>query len=201
MNLHLISLLFYIWRKKVYREGDLARSQDEIDTLHAAAQTNRSGSVRVDRSVLQTAHAAQFGIVADVHILDAAAVQNTYVVTDITVIGSMCLRVLVNHPLDLMNHLRTVTIQGEDIRQARTQFVEDRDLTTTAFVHHRHTHTVSERALSVHEDCIHVLDAGVVADMVVGDVVMDVVQVCVVTDLAVMQGGVVDTRMDLQTAR
>ena len=117
-------------------------------------------------------------------------------VTDVSVIGGMLLCVRINEALDLMNHLRTVTVEREDIRQTGTQLVEDRDLTSAAFVHHRYTHAVAERAAAVHKDRVHVLDAGVAADVVIGDVVVDVVQMAVVAHFAVMQRGIVDTRVD-----
>ena len=126
------------------------RGDNEIRALDTAGQPHRCGLVGVDRTVLQTTHAAQFGIVTDPHVLDRTAVQNPYVVSDITVIGSMRLRIRVYEVLQLLDHLRTVTIQRQDIRQTRTQFIEDRNLTTTAFVHHRHPNTVTERRLAVH---------------------------------------------------
>ena len=152
-----------------------ARSEDEIDTLHAAAEANRSELVGVDRSVLETTHAAQLGIVADLDVLDASAVQDTYVLADVTVVGSLCLGVRINLALEFRNHLRTMAIERQDIREAGRELVEDRYLTTTAFVHHRNTHTVTERRFAVHEDSVHILDAGLRADGVVGDVVVDVI--------------------------
>ena len=135
------------------------------------------------------------------HILDRTAVEDTHVVAYIAMIGSMLLGIGVDELLHLMDHLRTVTIEGKNIRQTSGKLIEDRDLTTTAFVHHRHTDTVTESGLTIHENRIHILDAGVATDVIVRDVVMDVIQVRIVAYLAVMQGRVIDTRMDLQPTR
>ena len=116
-------------------------------------------------------------------------------------IGSLRFRVLVDAALQLMNHRRTVTVEGEDIRQAGGELIENRNLPSAAFVHHRHAHSVSERRLAVHEDGVDVLDTGVVADVIVGDIVMDVIEVRIIAHFAVMQSGVIDARMDLQPTR
>ena len=177
------------------------RSEDEIDTLHTAAQMHRSRLVGVDRTVLESANAHQFGVVANTDILDAAAVEDAYVVADVAVIRCLCFGVRINLALQLMYHRRTMTIKRQHVRQAGTQFVEDRYLTSTALVHHRYAHAVTESRLAVHEDGIDVLDTGVVADVVVGDVVVDIVQVRLVAHFAVVQHGVVDTRVDLDAPR
>ena len=53
------------------RVADLhAGSDDKIRALDTAAETNRSGFVGVDRTVLEPAHTAQFGVVTYVHVLD-----------------------------------------------------------------------------------------------------------------------------------
>ncbi len=122
-------------------------------------------------------------------------------IANITVIRSLRLGIGIDLALQLMNHRRTMTIECQYIRQTRTQFVEDRYLATTAFIHHRHTHSITESRFAVYEDGIDVLDAGVGADTIVGDIVMDIVQVRIVAHLAVMQGSIVDTRVNLQPAR
>ena len=93
-----------------------------------------------------------------------------------------------------------MTVEGEDICETCAQFVEDGNLPSASFVHNRYTHSVSERAGTIDEDSVDVLDTGVVADIVVGDVVMDIVEVRLVAHFAVMQHRVIDTRVDLDTS-
>ena len=100
-----------------------------------------------------------------------------------------------------MNHLRAVTIERQDICQTGTQFIKNRYLTATTFVHHRHAHPISESSTTIHEDGVNILDTGVVTDMIIGYIIMDVIEVAVVAYLAVMQRSMIDTRMDLQSTR
>ena len=124
-----------------------------------------------------------------------------HIITDITVVGSVSFSVRINLALQFMNHLRTVAIQRQYVRETGAQLIENRNLTTAAFVHHRHTDAVTERRPAIHQNGIHILDAGVVADMVVGDIVVDVVQVALVAHFAVVQHGVVDSRVHFDAAR
>ena len=184
------------------RVADLhTRSDDKIRTLDTAAEPYRSRFVGIDRSVLEAADTGQFGKIADLDILDRTAVEDAYVVADVAMIGSLRLGVLVDAALQLMNHRRAVTVKRQDIRQAGGELIENRNLPSAAFVHHRHANLVAERRLAVHEDGVDVLDTGVVADVIVGDIVMDVIEVRIIAHFAVMQSGVIDARMDLQPTR
>ena len=53
------------------------RRDDEIGAFHAAAQLHGCGSIRIDGAVLQARHAHQLCVVANAHILDTAAVEDT----------------------------------------------------------------------------------------------------------------------------
>ena len=72
--------------------------------------------------------------------------------------------------------------------------VEDRYLTSTAFVHHGYTNPITETGLTIHQDGVDVLDTGVLSDAVVGDIVVDIIQAHIVAHLHIVKHGVVDTR-------
>ena len=142
--------------------------------------------VGVDGSVLEAADTGQFGIIADLDVLDTTAVEDAHVGAYISMVGSLLLSVRFDLSLQLLDHLRPMTVEGEDICETCAQFVEDRNLPSASFVHDRYTHSVSERAGTIDEDSVDVLDTGVVADIVVGDVVMDIIEVRLVAHFAVM---------------
>ena len=126
------------------------RSNNEIGTFDAATQANRSRFIRIESTVFQTTHAVQFRIIADADILYTAAVQDSYMIADKAVVRSLRLRVRIYLPLQLMNHRRTMTIKRQNIRQTGAQFVENRYLATTAFVHHLYAYAVAERGTAIH---------------------------------------------------
>ena len=94
-----------------------------------------------------------------------------------------------------------MAIERHHVGEAGTQTVEDRNLSASALVHHRHAHAVAESGLSVHEDGVHILDTGVVANTVVSDVVVDIVEVHIVAYLAVVEHGMLYAGMHTQPAR
>ena len=96
--------------------------------------------------------------------------------------------------------MRTMAVERQNIRQVCTQVVEDRNLSSSAFVHHRHLNAVTETALAVHQYRIHILDTSVRAYAVVGDIIVYIIKVAVVAYAAVMQHGVENTGMHLDAS-
>ena len=178
-----------------------ARGDDEIGAFHAAAQLHGCGSIRIDGAVLQARHAHQLCVVANAHILDTAAVEDTNIVAYRAHRVGLRLCVIVHHLLQCLYHHGAVAIERHHIGEARTQTVKDRNLSAPALVHHGHTHTVAESGLAVHEDGVHILDTGVVANTVVSDVVVDIVEVHIVAYLAVVEHGMLYAGMHTQPAR
>ena len=177
-----------------------AGGDNEIRALDATAQANGCIAIAVDRTVLEAADTSQLGVIAYPHVFDGSAVEDTHVRAYLAVIRSLRLRVGINHRLHRVNHLGTMAVEGQYIRQAGAQFVEDRDLASTALVHYRHAYAVAEGGTTVHEHRVDVLDTGVVADTVVGNVVVDIENMHIVAYLAVVDSGVVDTRMHAQSS-
>ena len=112
----------------------------------------------------------------------------------------MGLGVVVHHLLQRLDEHRAVAVERHHVGEAGTQTVEDRYLAAATLVHHRHAHTVAKSGLAVHEDGVHVLDTSVVADAVVGNVVVDIVEVHVIAYLAVVQYGMLNAGMHAQPA-
>ena len=76
----------------------------------------------------------------------------------------------------------------------------DGHLAAARLVQHGHLHTVAEAGGAVAKDDIDVLDEAVVGDIVVGDIVLDVFDAAVVADGDVVQRGVEDARVLVDTA-
>ena len=71
----------------------------------------------------------------------------------------------------------------------------DRHLAATGLVQDRDFDVIAERGVPIYQDNIHVLYQRVVANTVVGDVILDVLDQAVVADLHVVQVGFSDTGM------
>ena len=176
------------------------RADNEIRALNTRTQLHRSKTVGVNRTVLKARRPHNHRIVADAHVLDAATIEDVHIIAYGTEVSSLLFGIIVNTLLKIGNHLRTVTIERQHISQTRGQFVEDRNLATTTFIHHRYTHAVTESCLAIHQDSVHVLDTRLFTDAVVSDVVVDIVQMAVVIYFHVVQRRVEDTGVHLQTA-
>ena len=75
------------------------------------------------------------------------------------------------------------------------ELITDKHLAATGLVQYRDLNIVSERRVPIYQDNIHVLYQRVVANTVVGDVILDVLDQAVVADLHVVQVGFSDTGM------
>ena len=86
-----------------------------------------------------------------------------------------------------------MAIKGHDISEAGRETVEDGDLASAAFVHYGYADSVTERGLAINEDRIDILDTGVLPDTVVGNIIVDIIEAHIVSDLHIMEHGMVDT--------
>ena len=92
-------------------------------------------------------------------------------------------------------------VHGQHIGGLGAEPVEDFHLPAARLVQHGDFHSVAEPAGTVRQDDVHVLDIAVVADIVIGDVVRDVLYQGIVPHRDIMQGGVSDAGVLLEPAR
>ena len=174
--------------------GGTARD-DEVVTNHAMADVYGIELVAVDRSVLQTPGALNLAIIADTHILDVTGIDDLYVMTDRAHVGCILFGIAGNDSLEVLDQLRAMAIETKHIGLVGGKAVVDRHLAATGLVQYRDLNIVSERRVPIYQDNIHVLYQRVVANTVVGDVILDVLDQAVVADLHVVQVGFSDTGM------
>ena len=93
-----------------------------------------------------------------------------------------------------------MAIEGLQISLMSCEAIMDGHLAAARLVQHGHLHTVAEAGGAVAKDDIDVLDEAVVGDIVVGDIVLDVFDAAVVADGDVVQRGVEDARVLVDTA-
>ena len=81
------------------------------------------------------------------------------------------------------------------------QTVENHHFTTSGLVKHSHFHSISETAHPVRKDDVDVFDEGVMADSIVGDVVLYMFDAAIVADCHVMECGIGDSGMFPHSSR
>ncbi len=85
-----------------------------------------------------------------------------------------------------------MSVERVDVGKMRGEFIVNMYLASTRLVQNIHLRAVSESCHAVHQDDIHILDKAIVADNIVGNVVLDVFNHHIVTDFTIMDDRVVD---------
>ena len=78
--------------------------------------------------------------------------------------------------------------------------VVDGHLAAARLVEHGHVDAVAERCRTIAEDDVHILDETVIADVVVGDIVLDVLDTAVITDGHIVERSMEDARVLVDAA-
>lgn len=172
--------------------GGTARD-DEIVTNHAMADVYGIELVAVDRSVLQAPGTFYLAIIADTHIFDIAGIDNLYVMADRAHVGCILFGIAGNDPLEVLDQLRAMAIEAKHIGLVSGKAVVDRHLAATSLVQDRDLYIVAERRVPIYQNNIHVLYQCVIANTVVCDVILDILDQAVVADFHVVQVGFSDT--------
>ena len=111
-------------------------------------------------------------------------------VADAAPVRSVLLGIEVRDFLQACRQHGAVAIEGHDVGNVGGQFVVDGHFTSAGLVQHGHFHAVAEGGSAFHQDAVHVLNEGVVADVIVGDVVLYVFDAAIVSHRYVVQGHV-----------
>ena len=118
-----------------------------------------------------------------------------------TALACLTFSVCINEVVHTAYKFGAVAIEREYIGKRGGEAVKDRYLSTAAFIHHRHTHSVAESCFPVHKNRVDVFYAGVIANVVVGNIVMDIIQMTIIAYGAVVNHRVPYTRMYFHPAR
>ena len=86
-----------------------------------------------------------------------------------------------------------MAVDRHEVGLVRRELVVAQHLTPARLIEDGDLDAVAEGRLSVDEDGIDVADEGLFADGVVGDIVIDVLDAAVVTNLDIVQVGVVES--------
>ena len=109
-------------------------------------------------------------------------------------------RILLHHPVQGLHEFRAVAVHRHHIGDLRGEAVVDEHLAAAGLVQDRDGNAVAETAGAVRQDQVHVLQDRVVADLVVGDIVGDILDEAVVPDRHVVQGRIMHAGVLLQPA-
>ena len=177
-----------------------AAADDEIIGNDSMADANRSDRVTHHAAVAKPVHTADNGSISDPHPVDIPGVADTHITADASALRTALFRILVDERVQPLRQPVPMPVHCQHISHLSAQTVENLHFATAGFVEHRHLHAVSETAHSVVEHKVHILYIGIVADVVVGDVVGHVFDERIVAHRNVMQRGVAHARMLLQAS-
>lgn len=138
---------------------------------------------------------------ADRDVAQGADVEDARVIAYRAVIGSYAFGIAVDERDEAIDERGVVAVQGDDVCKVGGKAGADGHFASAGFIEYADPRAVAEGAPSFGDDEIGVLDKAPCADVVVGDVVLDVFNQGVISYGAVVQGGVADAGMDGDTAR
>ena len=92
------------------------------------------------------------------------------------------LGIILYNPLHPLNQFGAVAIQCHDICLVCRQTVVNIHLTPASFIQHRYFYTIPKTAPSIHKDNIHILDECAVANLIIGDIILHIFDIAVITD-------------------
>ena len=178
-----------------------AAADDEIVHDHPMADRHRRRLVAVHAAVPQAVHAADDRVVSDPHVAQIAGVADENMASDGADGRFLRFRVLIDHPVQGLDHFGPMPVHRHHIRYLRAEVVIDLHLAAARLVQDRHFHAVTESGRALRHDQVHVLQQGVMADGVVRDVVGYVLDEAVVPYRHIVQRGVEQAGVLLQSAR
>ena len=190
---------------KAAREGGIvfylgAAADDKIVRNDAIADSDRRHQIAVDAAVFQAAGPADPGAVANAYSIDNAGVTHGHVVTDSASFGTVFLRIGLNFSVHAGNEPGTMAVHGQHIGNLRTHAVIDLHLTSARFIEYRHLYPIAKTTIAVHENQVHVLDIGIVAYVVVGNIVGHIFHQRIIADGDIVQRSVPNTGVLVQAA-
>ena len=178
-----------------------AAADDEIVGNDAVTNPHRSAGVAVEAAVAQAAGSADGGAIPNAHAVNHLCVADFDVVADGSALALDRLHIIVNHLVQGRYQLWLVAVHCQDVGGLGAQAVIDLDLSAAGFVEHGHLGAVAKGADAVRIKQVHVLYIAVVADVIVGDVVADVLHQGVVPNGDVVKRCVPEAGVLAQASR
>ena len=151
--------------------------------------------VTVHRTVLQTADSFDFTIITHTNILDITRIDNGDMTSDTTGLRGPCVGIIQNHLLHPADQLRPMAIERHEISLMCRKIVVDIHFTSSCFVQNGHFYPIAETAFTVDQNDIHILDKRMIANLIIGYIVLDVFNQAIVADRHLVQGDMTQTGM------
>ena len=164
------------------------------------ADATRSDGIAHHAAVAKPVNAADYSRIANPHPVDIPGVADTHIAADASALRTALFCILVDERVQPLRQPVPMPVHSQHISHLSAQTVENFHLAPAGFVEHRHLHAVSETANTVVHNKVHILYIGIVADVVVGDVVGHVFDKRIVAHRNVMQRGIANARMLLQAS-
>ena len=115
-------------------------------------------------------------------------------------LGSAFLGISLNLLVHAGNEAGTMAVHGQHIGNLRAHSVIDLHLTSARFIEHGHLYPIAKAAIAVHENQVYILDIGIVANVVVGNIVGHIFHQRIIADGDVVQRCIPNTGMLMQAA-
>ena len=173
---------------------------DEVVGDDAVAHVDGSFGAAVEGSVLEAAGSFDLRVRAHVHVFYVASVDDGHVVADGAAVRRPLGGALGRKGFQALDEAWAVAVESLEVGLVGRHAVVDGHLAAARLVEHGHVDAITESRGAVAEDDVDVLDEAVVADVVVGYIVLDVLDTAVVADGHVVQRGVEDARVLVDAA-
>ena len=190
---------------KTARKGGIvfylgAAADDKIVRNHAIADGYRRHHIAVDAAVFQAAGTTDPGAVANAYPIDNAGVTHRHMIADGPPLGAVLPGIGLNLLVHPGNQAGTMPVHGQHIGNLRAHAVKDFHLTSARFIEHGHLYPIAKAAIAVHENQVYILDIGIVANVVVGNIVGHIFHQRIIADSDVVQRCIPNTGMLMQAA-
>ena len=115
--------------------------------------------------------------------------------TDVTHLGRIFFCILFENVLHPFNQHRTMAVKCHDISLMSRQTVVHHHFTSSRFIQYGHFYPITEFTTAIHQDDIHVFDKGIVTNLIVGYIVLNVFNATMVADCHIVQRGLIQASM------
>jgi hypothetical protein len=172
-----------------------ARGDDEVGTDDAIAQRDGCLSDAIDTTVVEATCPDDLCIVADLDVGDIPNVRDMGMGADRPVRGSKAVDIAHDELTEALDELGSVPVHRHEVGFVCRELIIAEHLTPTGLIEDRDLYPIAEGSLPLDEDGIDVADEGLLADGVIGDIVIDMLDTAVVPHLYIVQVGIVEARM------
>lgn len=158
----------------------------EVVAYDAVSDIYGGVNIAVDAAIREEIYSVYVAVVANAYPLDNARIGDYGICAYGTSLRGVLLAIVGGDFTKLLDKLRAVAVERHYIGRMGREFVGDNHLATSRLVQHGHFDSVSEVRLAIHDDKVAVVDDGALADRVVGDVVVDILDKAVIAHLYIV---------------